>query len=321
MNRQTALSILGLNTSATDDEIKKQFRKLAKENHPDRGGDENEYKKISEAFEYLKSSKNQDNTFVRNDFINMPFQINVEDIFNYWKSQETQSPPEPVVINLELSFKESVLGCQKKIEINRRTKCKDCSGNGFKVLNDTVCPTCNGLGRISKTNGAVTIFSICPTCKAASVKREICNTCNGKAGTENISKFDIKLRGGLTNGNFVRLPGAGHYFKIMNTDQFGEVLLNVKVKPEKNMILNGKDVISTIKISLLEALTGTSIKVKTVMGESDLIISPKTKHKDQVVLPKLGVEQVGNHIFMIEVDYPDNISNIIDILKKESENV
>jgi molecular chaperone DnaJ len=325
MNRQIALSTLGLDSSATEDDIKKQFRKLAKEKHPDRGGDENEYKKISEAFEYLKNNSKEDEN---QSFRNSPFRrvndfFNGQDIFNIWQNsvQNTQAPPQPIIINLELSFQESVLGCQKKIEVNRRVKCIECLGDGSKPSSDA-CSVCNGRGQITNTNGNMTVVMTCSACRGASVKREVCVKCKGLAGSEETSSFDIKLRGGLTSDKFVRLAGAGHYFKIMGTDQFGEVLLNIKVKPEKDMQLSGQDVISTIKITLLEALKGTNKKVNTIIGETDLIINPKIKHKDQIKLPKLGVEKIGNHIFTIEIDYPKNVESIIDVLEnQESKNV
>lgn len=314
MNKSEALKILGLEGSASEKEINKRFRTLAKDKHPDKGGDPAEYKKLSEAYEYLK---------------NPPPEPQRRQGWGGGFSQPVgfrrvrvniQPPPQPINTHTSLTFKEAVLGCTKKIKINRRTKCNDCGGEGHAELHDS-CETCGGRGQtVQQTSSGAGVFTYvqtCPSCLGGGKKTMKCDTCDGKGGANKDVELDVKLKGGLTNGNVVRLQGAGHYYNYMGTDTAGYVLINVSVETIPNMRLQGRDVISSIDVSLLNALQGTEIKVNTIDGESNVKIQPGTKHKDQIRLKGFGVERKGDHVFNINVQYPQDTKPLIDLLEKE----
>jgi molecular chaperone DnaJ len=219
-----------------------------------------------------------------------------------------------------MTFKEAVLGCTKKIKINRRVRCEDCGGEGETQLHDS-CETCNGRGQIIQQSGNGTSTFVyaqtCPTCLGAGKKSLKCGMCEGKGGIEKDSELDVKIRGGLTNGNVVRLQGAGHYVNIMGSHAAGLVHISVNVEVIPNMRLHGRDVISTIDVPLLEALKGVTKKVQTIDGESEIKVRPEAKHKDQIRLKGFGVERKGDHVFNLNVQYPKDTTPLIDLLEKE----
>lgn len=314
MNKAKALSILGLNQSADDKEIKKKFKKLAKKLHPDvnkEANAENEYKKISEAFEYLKDPPPE-----RQQVQNRGggFWRTVSDFFNV--NQQTH-PPRPVSATINISFKESVLGCTKKIELTRGLKCDDCDGNG-NIKTGPECEGCNGVGQVTQTQGAFTFVSTCTDCSGAGCERESCNKCSGAGCIEGSSSLDVKIDGGILNGQRMRLGGGGHYHKNMGFDGYGNAILTVIVSSESNMRISGRNVISIVDISLLEAIKGTSKLVKTVVGEISLKVNPKIKHKDQLKVKGYGVERKGDHLFEVNIKYPNDTEKLIEFLEENN---
>jgi molecular chaperone DnaJ len=319
MNKAEALKILELDESAGEKEINKRFRTLAKEKHPDKGGDADEYKTLSEAYEYLKNPPPEQPP-LQQEWGSSSFWPFGQTVPFRHIHVNTQPPPQPIATNIDLTFKEAVLGCTKKININRRVRCDDCGGVGENLLHDN-CETCGGRGQVIRQSGQTgNIFVVaqtCPTCLGACKKSLKCGTCEGKGGIEKASELDVKLRGGLSNGNVVRLQGAGHYYNVMGSHAAGVVHINVKVDTVPNMRLHGRDVISSIDVSLLDALKGCTKKMQTIDGESDVKIQPGTKHKDQIRLRGFGVERNGDHLFNINVQYPKDTTPLIELLEKE----
>ena len=145
--------ILGVNQNATQDEIKKAYRKLAVEHHPDKGGDENKFKKISEAYDTIgdENKRNQYNNQKRNPFANMggggfnPF----EDMFNQMHSQRKRAVPDKIV-EVVVGAVESYKGSEKNITYNRSHNCGGCNGTGGERIN---CGTCGGNGFVTQQIG------------------------------------------------------------------------------------------------------------------------------------------------------------------------
>lgn len=321
MNKEEALSILGLDASAGPEEIKRQYKKMAKQTHPDCGGSADEFKKVSAAYEYLKNPPKQPEINwgpFRNPFVEPfwgPFQPAARG------HRRSVQVPRPIEGEVELSFQESVLGCTKQIKINRRVKCQDCSGDGIKTTTNQ-CGRCKGSGRIAQNiqgnqNQWMTYVQVCTACSGLGMEIEDCSSCQGWGGVQKLSSLDVKLQGGLVSGNVVKLAGGGHFYKQHGNDAHGVVLLNIKAESHPQMRISGRNVISSVDISLLEALQGTKKKVPTINGESELSIDPGTKNKDQIKLKGFGVERKGDHIFTVQVKYPSEPQPLIEFLQKQ----
>ena len=151
----------------------------------------------------------------------------------------------------------------------------------------------------------------CPSCEGTG-KGEVSCSCD-KGRIDTYTNFDVKVPGGVSSESVIRLRGGGHY----DGHGYHDTLVRIHVEEDVDMKLLDNNVISTVRLSLLEALQGTSKQVKTVLGDEELMIPAKTKNNAQIILPKRGVEKTGDHIFMIEVDYPeDKVDQIINLLKE-----
>lgn len=328
MNKAEALKILGLRSSASEKDIKKRFKKLAYEKHPDRNkseGAEDEYKKISEAYEYLKNPPPEQPAVQWPWPKTGPFQNNsIWDAFESFMRGEAfrqKKTPPNILSSIRISFKESVLGCKKKIKVDRKVKCDSCDGVGVVAVGDS-CSSCNGLGTqtqvTSKGGSSVVVQTQCPDCNGKGGEREDCSDCQGEGGVESTSEFNVNIAGGVLSGQRIKLPGAGHYYQSMGIPTATDVILTVMVDKDPDIRISGNDVASTIDISLYEALKGTTKKVRTVFGEKDLEIKSGVKHKDILKIEKCGVEGKGDHCFLINLVYPKDVSKILEVLKEES---
>ena len=322
MNKAEALKILDLKDGASDDEVKKKFRKLAFSKHPDRNkeeGAEDEYKKLSSAYEYLKNPPPEPKRagFRRST---QRQQGGIWDAF-FGGAKQIKVPPH-IQTSCKISFKDSVLGCNKKIRIKRIIKCDDCSGQGQVTVGDS-CSGCRGLGTVTETlqhrGGYVTVQRMCTDCDGRGGDKKDCSKCSGSAGIKTDSDFDVEIKGGILSGQKIRLPGAGNYYSAMGMAQSTDIFLIVRVDRDPDMRIVGNQVISTLEVTLYEALKGTTKKVRTVMGERSLEIRSGARHQDKVSLTGHGVRGIGDHSFTLNVQYPEDTIKLIEALEDKPE--
>jgi molecular chaperone DnaJ len=300
MNLQEAYRTLELNDGASEDEAKKKFKELSFKYHPDRNKDADaidKFKKINEAYSYIKEGKH------RQEHIRSPFD-----------GRHVYRQVENIDLYTTILFIDSVFGCKKEIKFKRHTKCHNCSGEGVIQLNNG-CTTCGGKGNII-TRQSNMIFS--RTCDKCWGRREVkdCNICSGIGTLESEASASVNIPGGVESGVVLRLTGLGNYsgnFMGM-VDQHTDVYLHLNVIQEPGLSLDGKDVVSEVDISLLEALQGCKKEVKTVSGNKEIEIKPLSKNKEEIIIPHLGVERVGNHRVSLNVAYPKDITKIVELL-------
>ncbi|KKN74472.1 hypothetical protein LCGC14_0389890 [marine sediment metagenome] len=308
MNRAEALKILGLQASATEKEIKKKFKKLAFEKHPDRNNNpsaDEEFKKISSAFDCLMNPQPQ-----RQQFHGPP--INLRDFFG----GHTIFRPKPINVSVSITFKESVLGCKKKLSFNRDGPCEECGGRGHEP-----CEICMGAGfdEVMTKHGNM-IFcqrTICDTCNGLGHNGTVCSECSGNRSQKEHINVDVTIPGGVHNGQIIKLRGGGNVVVVSNSIAHGDVFLKTTVASDQDMRIVGRDVISNIELSLYDALQGVKKKVRTVKGNTTLMIEKGSRHKDQIKLSGYGVEGKGDHIFTVEVSYPKNTDKLIEFLENK----
>lgn len=315
MKYSEACKILGVSEEVSPEEAKKKYRQLSKTMHPDVNKDPDateKFKQINEAYSVVSSGKKDDeqafNGFNPFDgFIDLnPF------IGNFKKSKRVVL--QEVSLNIDISFKESVLGCKKEIKFNRRTKCEFCRGAGTIRL-DNGCAKCKGKGVVMQQQNNMIFTTTCNSCHGQT-KSEDCKQCTDGAQYKDTS-ISVTIPPGVQSGNVLRLNGMGHYIQSnMNFDNYTNAFLHIKVIPEDNLYIKNDNVYSDLNISLLEALQGTTKEINTIFGKKTLEIKPLTKNKDELNIPNCGIAGKKDQIVCINVYYPENVEKIINTLKE-----
>lgn len=324
MKKDKAYSILGLSSSASEDEVKKRYRDLSKKYHPDvykEADADVKFKEINEAYTRIKNNDfEQEMPQGFGDFSGFGgfAGINLEDLVNFGfrdSSVPRNRNIAPIEIPIIISFKESVFGCKKDISFSRKIKCNSCNGNGSKNLNNG-CKTCNGMGRTFNKRGNMLITSTCNSCYGK-VNKESCKTCSSSGCLESNTSLSINIPPGIENNNTLRLVGMGNFIVSNNFgDKYSDVYAHVQVVQDPNFKLEDGDVISSISLSLLEALEGTKKNIITLDGDKEVEIKPLSKNKDELVIPNLGVAREGNQRVILNIEYPSDIKKLTECLKE-----
>jgi molecular chaperone DnaJ len=251
MTKRDYYEILGVEKSASQDEIKKAFRRLAIQYHPDKeGGNEAKFKELNEAYEVLKDTEKRKryDQFGHAgvggdpggfgggayDFSGGGFNFNGQnvnfdfgdmgDIFGSFfgggrSSNRRTRRGRDVEVAIELSFEEAVFGVDKSIKLNLNTECEHCSGKGAEPGHDLkTCPTCKGAGQITTVTrtilGNIQQASICSDCQGAGkVPEKACTVCGGKGVKRQENKVDLKIPAGIDDGATIRLREYGEAIK------------------------------------------------------------------------------------------------------------
>lgn len=303
---KTPYEILGLDQSASQDDIKKAYRKLAGKYHPDVNKDSNaeaKFKEITSAYQILSNSSKSQAT---------PQPT--------WYSTTVRSIQfSPLQSQIEINFIDSILGCKKTIQVSRYIKCNSCDGQGGFFTVD-VCETCKGMGhKAVRSNNHITVIDVCSLCEGSGKIFEKCQACNAMGASKTDVSFDVNVPGGIYDGQVIRLGGGGHFRSSPLGTGYSDAFILVKVEPDQDMILDGMNVISTIKISLLDALVGSEKEVRTAHGNTVIQIPKLSKNKETIIKSGFGAvrnSNFGDHIFILDVLYPDDVSGIISCLQK-----
>jgi molecular chaperone DnaJ len=308
MNLKEAYSTLGLSNQATEEEVKKKYKELTRKYHPDVNKEPDadaKFKKINEAYTRIKEGDEPEPDSLFSGFSGFnPFGGRVKAV------------PQHISIQTTISFQESVLGTKKNISYSRKTKCNSCDGDGLIKLNNG-CDKCKGRGQITVSRGQMIFVQTCDKCMGKT-KTEKCSPCKGEGSLDSECNIHVSVPGGVSDGNILRLAGMGNYVgQFMGLDQSSDVHLYIHVENNTNLSLEGSDVISYLKISLLEALQGCAKVVPTVLDEKEINIKPLSKNKDVVIIPNLGVNKKGNQKVYLEVEYPQNTDQIINLLQNK----
>lgn len=315
MNIRDAYKILELTDDATKEEANEAFRRLSKLYHPDnkKTGDAQKFKEINEANQKIQNPEPEPQSFGGGGF---PFGGFDFSGFGFGGPPRHFKTRPNVQIGVTVNFNDSVLGCDREIEYDRHEACKECSGDGFEVLTDS-CDSCKGNGRTTIKKNNMVFMTTCGICGGLGKKTQECKSCSGEGTKEVNKKINIKLPGGLINNSKIRLAGGGHF---MQDGFYSDAFINVKVIPDKDMTLDGNDVVSRLELSLLEALKGTKKKVRTVKGELTLKVKPKVRNGEKISASGYGANG-GNHIFILDVQYPEDVSKLINVLDESEPNL
>jgi molecular chaperone DnaJ len=342
MAKKDYYEILGLQKGASDDEIKKAFRKLALQYHPDRNaGDkeaEEKFKEINEAYQVLSDpqKRSQYDQFGTADFNGGGFEGGgfdfsdfggFGDIFDSFfgggfsgSSRKRRNGPErgaDIEYTVSLTFNEAVFGVEKEININRSEKCEHCEGTGAKPgSHPKTCDKCGGTGQIKiQRNTPLGNFVSMSTCDKCGGKGTIisdpCSFCGGSGRARKQRKIKVNIPAGVDTGNVLPLRGQGEHG--INGGPSGDLYINIKVAPHSVFKRKDFDIYMDTHISFAKAAMGTEIKVPTIDGDVKYEIPAGTQPGTVFRLKGKGVPRVnsygrGDQYVNVVVDIPKSIN-------------
>lgn len=305
------------------------------ENHPDKNPDpsaEEKFKQVSAAYEVLSDPQKRKNydqfgtdkpraTAPGSDFwsnMSSDFGFDFGDIFGFRSRRSPMKGPD-LKQSLQISFMESVRGCQKDIRIEYPHKCHPCQGNGsLDGMNINVCPTCNGAGKVGHRQGMMQILSTCRACNGKGHRVVIkCKTCKGTGVKTKSEKLKVTIPKGIDGNTRMRVPGKGLPSDIGAPN--GDLYLDIHVKPHHKFKRMGNTILSDESVSYIDAILGTKIKAETINGEISVKIPAGTQPMSKLRVQKQGINE-GDHIITLSVKMPTKVSKeeraILEKLKK-----
>ena len=344
MTKRDYYEILGVNKSASADEIKKAFRKAAVKHHPDKeGGDETKFKEINEAYEVLKDQQKRQrydqfghagvggssgggaggNPFEGFSGPNVHFDFGdggLGDIFGqfFGGGQQQRGPRRgrDVEVSLTLAFEEAVFGTEEKVELDMDDECSHCKGTTVEPGHSMkVCPTCKGAGQ--QTRVMNTIFGTmqqamtCETCNGkGKVPEKVCTVCRGKGTERRKQSMTIKIPAGIDDGATIRLKERG---EAVGDGARGDLYVHIRVKAHRKFTREGDIILSEEHVSMIDAALGTEIEVETVDGAIRMKVPAGTQSGTDFKLTSHGVPHLrggsrGPHIVSVIVDTPIKLS-------------
>lgn len=310
--------ILGVNKTASQDEIKKAYRKLAMKLHPDHNTDANakeKFAEVNEAYSVLSDEtkrKNYDltgdetgNSFGSkhgNPFDHFdPFSSFASD-FGFNPFQAKYNKPDPnapingrnVHLEMNLSFKESIFGVIKDFDINIDEVCHRCNGSGAEPgYSDSFCPHCHGRGMSTERNGFVTIQRPCTRCSGTGrITEHICAQCNGNRRTPSKKHLTVNIPAGVTTGMKIRVPGKGQCG--INNGINGDLFINVFVETNDLFTVDKLDLHTKIFISPIIASIGGEVDVYSPFGNTRIKIPAGTTNGKQFRIRGKGIKATNS---------------------------
>ncbi len=322
--------ILGVDRNATKEEIKKAYRRLAKEWHPDVNPDpraKEVFRDINEAYHVLSDEgrrseydailssgdekKYRDFMEYINEFL--------ESIFQGMRRQPKPKRGGDIRLKLELSLEEGAFGCEKQIEYERWTDCPTCEGKGYAYeLQKETCQACGGTGR--RVSGIFSFPRPCSVCRGRGfMVKNPCPTCAGRGRIAKHSVVKVSIPPGTDDGDILKVPGLGHLGE--RGGEPGDLYLRVMLKPHPVFKKVGKDLYTEKLISYPLAVLGGTIKVPTLEGqEMEVFIQPGTESGSTKTIPGLGYpvgDAWGNLVVSLRIEVPKEINGRVRKLLME----
>lgn len=334
--------VLGVSKTASDDEIKKAFRTMAKKYHPDmHPGDkeaEEKFKEAQEAYAVLSDAekRKQYDQFGHAafdgsggaggfDFSGMDMGDIFGDIFGDFfgggsrrRNNDGPMKGQNLRTSIRITFEEAVFGCEKEIEMVLKDECKTCHGNGAKPgTSPETCPKCGGKGKVVFSQqsffGTVQNVQSCPDCNGSGkVIKEKCPDCRGTGYISSKKKIQVSIPAGIDNGQSVRIREKGE--PGINGGPRGDLLVEVVVSRHPVFQRQDMNIYSTAPISYAQAALGGEIRINTVDGDVLYEVKPGTQTDTRIRLKGKGVPSLrnkavrGDHFVTLVVQVPTGLS-------------
>jgi molecular chaperone DnaJ len=346
MAKRDYYEVLGVNKDASDDEIKKAYKKMAIKYHPDRNpGDkkaEEMFKEAAEAYDVLRDAnkRRQYDQFGHEGVGGAAgfggAGMNVDDIFSMFGDifggrgfggfggfgGERYSRPmyrgKDQRLKIELDLTEIVNGTTKKFKLKNDVVCEHCHGSGSEDGQVSTCPTCNGSGYVVRTQqgifGLMQSQSVCPECHGeGKVIKNKCHICHGEGIKQGETIVEVNFPAGLSEGMVLTLEGKGGAGRRNGVN--GDLQIIIKEKPHETLVRDGNDLVYNLLLSLPQAILGDTMEVPTVDGKAKITIEPGTQPGTILRLKGKGVPEVqgyrnsrGDEIINISIYIPETLS-------------
>jgi molecular chaperone DnaJ len=341
MAKRDYYTILGLEKGASEEEIKKAYRRLAVKYHPDKNpGDkvaEENFKELGEAYEVLNDPQKKAaydqyghaafdrraGGFGRAGGFHDPFEVFrevfgggsiFEDLFGGGQQETGQSQRgDDLRYDMEISFEEAAHGCDKEITVTKPERCEECQGSGAepgsKARN---CPTCGGRGQVITSRGIFSIAQTCPHCQGAGrIIDKPCKICRGNGRRERTSKIKLRIPPGVDSGS--RLRSAGNGEAGWRGGPIGDLYVILHVKPHEIFQRDGDDLLCEVPVSFVQAVLGSEIDVPTLDGKTTVKVPSGTQPGTMFRLKGKGVKNIqgyghGDLHVRITVEVPTQLS-------------
>jgi len=322
--------ILGVGKNASQDDIKKTYRKLAKKHHPDKNQDNPEadekFKEISEAYEVLSDEKKRmqydrfgtvgdKGNFGRQERRGNHVVFNFDDLggFNTRSAfSGFEERVQEIAIEINITMKEAFDGCKKFIAFRALDKCQECEGKGYGKDGKTEkCSTCDGTGEVgfAKMDDHI-LTRACPHCNGSGEKIiNPCKKCKSKGVEPKTKKLNIDVPKGVLPGNILKLSGVGH--RHPKKDLNGDVVIIVNIKESKFFKPKGADVYCMVPLTVKEAIFGGDKSIPTLHGKLEVKVPKGTKNKSVLRIRGKGArkginrEEFGDIYLNFFIDIPE----------------
>jgi len=315
MAKRDYYEVLGVSRDASEDEIKKAYRKLAMKYHPDKNPDnkeaEEKFKEASEAYEVLSDKEKRQlydqyghagidqqfgnggfswNDFSHFDDISDLFGGGFSSIFDTLfgggfssrsrESQRYSNQGENIQIDLALTLKEIALGTEKKVRITVKDICDQCRGTGSADGKAETCPQCHGTGQVRTVRqslfGQMQSISECPSCRGeGKIIRNKCPRCMGEGRISKTKEINVKIPAGVEENQVIRLRGQGNVGP--RNGSYGDILVVIHEKPDELFERDGNNIILELPITVTQAVLGDEVIVPTLTGTAKMKIPPGTQ--------------------------------------------
>ena len=348
MAKRDYYEVLGVKKDATDQEIKKAYRKIAMANHPDTHPNdkaaEDRFKEASEAYEILSDETKRRNydqfgfagvdggaggySNVYRDFSDIfggggGFSDIFESFFGGGGGRSQRSSArqgQSLRYELTIDFEEAVNGCKKEISFSHNIKCSSCGGTGG--TGKKTCPTCHGSGQVARGSGFFSVASTCPTCNGkGTIVDNPCGTCHGTGTTRKSEKLSVTIPAGVDTGSRLTLRGKGDAGENGGPD--GDLYIFITVREDRFFVRRDQDVYIQMPISYPQAVLGAEIYVPTIDGNDIKVSIPAGTESGRILrikgkgFPYINSRERGNMYLKIEVDIPRHVGLKAKRLLKE----
>lgn len=341
--------VLGVSKNASQEDIKKAYRKLAHKHHPDKGGDEKTFKKISEAYSVLSNEKKREQydrfgksgpsmnggsagfgDFSYNDF---DFGDIFEEFFGFGRGpKKQQRRGEDIKIRINTSLEKVFSDQDFSVRIIRMVSCSACNGSGDEPgTKRKKCPMCDGKGRIRKETGtflgSFAQVVVCPECNGeGEVSEKKCNVCKGEGRVKKEEEIKFTIPKGIDYGQVLRIQGKGNAGRKGSSS--GDLLVEVIVDNNTKFERRNSDLYYRAKISYSQAVLGDKIEIKLLSNKSVILKIPQGTPSMKVFrvskkgLPRLSSNDFGDLYVTVEIAIPQKITKkqkeVLEELKKEN---
>lgn len=341
MSKRDYYTVLGVSRDADESTLKKSYRKLAMQYHPDKNPGDQEaadrFREAAEAYDVLsdpeKRSRYDQFGFAGvsgsgSGFGGGGFQ-NMEDIFSSFgdifgdifggragRSSQQRGPRRGADLRymLEVDLKTCITGDEREIEFDTEQTCASCTGSGAqKGTSVATCSTCGGRGQVLRSQGFFQISTTCPTCSGqGQTIKDPCRECRGQGRVEAHRKIRVKIPKGVDNGNRLRISGEGEGGYAGGPS--GDLFVEIRVEPHPNFERRASDLIGRARVDYLDAILGGEIEVDTPFEKTKIAVPAGAQPGDLLRLKGEGVPSLksgarGDILYQVDLQIPTTLSS------------